>query len=153
MKGQPSQITLVSSADGVSFDPPKTCRGQYPDSPQYYIRVHGHGKRRIEYTQRKPNECDKPDAKACPNVHFMSFGMSTLGALRAELGKDNASSVGAGACGETSGPIERWNVSNQVHDFRHVDEALRIMDAELRRWNIGDDWGLTLAGIECAFLE
>ncbi|MDC3960415.1 hypothetical protein [Polyangium jinanense] len=40
-----------------------------------------------------------------------------------------------------------------VHDFRHVDEALRIMDAELRRWNIGDDWGLTVGGIDCAFFE
>src|SRR5689334_10164033 len=64
VKGQPSQITLVSSAEGVSFDPPKICRGQYPDSPQYYIRVHGHGKRRIDYSKRDMNECDRPDADA-----------------------------------------------------------------------------------------
>jgi hypothetical protein len=43
----------------------------------------------------------------------------------------------------------RWHVSSRVHDWRFVDEALRAIDAELRRWNIGDDYGLSVSGIPC----
>lgn len=142
VKGHPSQISLVSSADGVSFDPPKTCRGSYPDAPEYYIRVHGHGTRRLDYSRRDTNECDAPDADpiACPKVHFSSFGKAML----ARLG-----GPGLGACADASAPLDQWNISPRIHDFRHADEALRIIDAELRRWNIGDDWGLSSSGIKC----
>ncbi|MDC0744950.1 hypothetical protein [Polyangium mundeleinium] len=154
VKGQPSQITLVPSAEGVSFEPPKTCRGQYPDAPQYYIRVHGHGTRRIDYSKRDPNECDTPDADpvACPKVHYMAIGLSVLGAMTKALGERNANGLGLGACADGSGPLDQWNLSSSIQDFRHADEALRIIDAELRRWNIGDDWGLSVSGIECAVL-
>ncbi|MDI3286648.1 hypothetical protein [Polyangium sp. 15x6] len=151
VKGQPSQITLVSSAEGVSFEPPKTCRGSYPDAPEYYIRVHGHGKRRIDYSKRDPNECDAPgaDPVACPKVHYMAIGMSALGAMRKTLGKMNAHTLGLGACADSNAPLDQWNMSSRISDFRHADEALRIIDAELRRWDIGDDWGLSITGIEC----
>ncbi|UQA55974.1 hypothetical protein [Polyangium aurulentum] len=154
VKGQPSQLSLVSSADAVSFDPPKTCRGSYPDAPEYYIRVHGHGTRRLDYGRRDANECDAPDADpvACPKVHFMSFGVSVLGAMRAKLGEMNADTLGLGACADSSAPLDQWNMSARIHDFRHADEAIRIIDAELRRWNIGDDWGLSISGIMCADL-
>ncbi|MDI3288707.1 hypothetical protein [Polyangium sp. 15x6] len=151
VKGQPSQITLVSSAEGVSFEPLKTCKGSYPDAPEYYIRVHGHGKRRIEYSSRGGNECDAPDADpvACPNVHFMAIGGSVLGAMRKKLGELNAHTLGLGACADSNAPLEQWNMSSRIGDFRHADEALRIIDAELRRWDIGDDWGLSITGIVC----
>ncbi|TKC93002.1 hypothetical protein [Polyangium fumosum] len=154
VKGQPSQITLVPSAEGVSFEPPQTCRGPYPDAPQYYIRVHGHGTRRIDYSHRDPNACDTHDADpvACPKVHFMAIGMSVLGAMKKALGEMNADTLGLGACADASGPLDQWNMSSSIHDFRYANEALRIIDAELRVWNIGDDWGLTIRGIECAEL-
>ncbi|MDI1446999.1 hypothetical protein [Polyangium sp. 6x1] len=153
VKGQPSQITLVSSAEGVSFEPPKSCRGSYPDAPEYYIRVHGHGKRQIDYSKRDPNACDAPDADpvACPKVHFMAIGSSVLGAMKKALG-ENADTLGLGACADHNVPLDQWNMSSRVHDFRYADEALRIIDAELRRYDIGDDWGLSISGIECAEL-
>ena len=152
--GQPSQITLVPSPEGVSFEPPKTCRGSYPDAPEYYIRVHGHGTRRIDYTHRDPNACDAPDADpvACPKVHFMAIGVWVLGAMKKTLGEMNADTLGLGACADSNAPLEQWNMSNRIHDFRHADEALRVIDAELRRWNIGDDWGLSISGIDCEVL-
>ncbi|UQA55973.1 hypothetical protein [Polyangium aurulentum] len=142
VQGHPSQISLVSSADGVSFDPPKTCQGLYPDAPEYYIRVHGHGTRRLDYSQREPNECDVPDADpvACPKVHFSAFAKAMLPRL---------TGLGLGACADASAPLDQWNISPRINDFRHADEALRIIDAELRRWNIGDDWGLSIIGIPC----
>ncbi|MDC3988932.1 hypothetical protein [Polyangium jinanense] len=155
VKGQPSQITLVPSAEGVSFEPPKTCRGQYPDAPQYYIRVHGHGTRQIDYSRRDLNECDAPDADpvACPKVHFHAFSLSVHGAMQKALGEMSVEGLGLGACADPSdAPSPQWNWSSRIHDFRHADEALRIIDAELRRWNIGDDWGLSIGGFDCVVL-
>jgi hypothetical protein len=82
-------------------------------------------------------------------VYFGAFGRSVLSAMQAKLGQNNADTLGLGACAQSSAPLEQWNVSSRVHDFRHADEALRIIDAELRRWDIGDDWGLSIAGIDC----
>jgi hypothetical protein len=147
-------MTIVpGAADGPSIDAPEHCAGIGWEGGDY-IRVHGHGVRRMDY-QRKPGPCDVPDAdvQACPTISIHAFSASTMKALQAKLGENNAGGDGLGVCGDARAPLSHWKVSSRVHDWRFVDEALRVIDAELRRWNLGDDYGLSVSGLLCIVPE
>lgn len=118
------------------------------------MRVHGAGTRHFDYTRSEASECDVPDADpvACPTVSVHVFGPHVLEALQARLGAMHADAFGLGACATVNAPLSAWNLSNRVHDFRHVDAAIEVTRAELVRWNLAEDFGVTVSPIACDVL-
>lgn len=154
-KGTPAQLTIAPGAsEGVTIDPPQSCPGEGWNGG-WYIRLHGHGRRHFDW-KRRPGEdpCDRPDADAaaCPTVSIHSFSASAYQAIIKRVGASNVDGLGLGICASASAPLSQWNISSRVHDWAHVDEALRAIDEELRRWDLGDDYGLSVSGISCATL-
>ncbi|HEY2407248.1 MAG TPA: hypothetical protein VGI10_14660 [Polyangiaceae bacterium] len=149
--GDPQQMTIAPGAsEGPSVTAPQLC-GDTGWSAGAYIKVHGHGARHFNYTHTR-GACDAPEADpgACPTVSILAFAGAVIVALRARLGASHADGLGLGVCGNFNGPLSQWNISSRVHDWRFVDEALRVIDEELRRWNLGDDYGLSISGFDCA---
>lgn len=141
------------AASGPSIDAPLECPGRAWQGG-FYIRVHGHGDRPLAY-DRRPGACDTPDADraACPTISVHAFAAAVLVAMQRRVGEANASGLGLGVCGKVSAPLDQWNMSSRVHDWRYVDDALRAIDEELRRWNVAGDYGLSISGIPCVVLD
>lgn len=153
IKGSRSQMTIVpGAATGPAIDAPEECPGPAWQGG-FYVRVHGHGERRLAY-DRRPGPCDTPDADraACPTISVHAFSASVFAAMKRRVGDANADGLGLGVCGDVKATLDRWNVSSRVHDWRFVDEALRAIDDELRRWNVAGDYGLSISGIPCVQL-
>jgi hypothetical protein len=146
--GALTDVQLVSS-DALPFDALRACEGSY------YVRVHGSGTRHFDYARSVASECDVPDADpvACPTVSVHVFGPRVLEALHARLGESNADAFGLGACANVNAPLSAWNLSNYVHDFRHVDAAIAVTREELVRWNLAEDFGVSISPIECTVLD
>lgn len=152
--GTPAQMTIVPGAtSGPAIDAPQACPGRAWEGG-FYIRVHGHGERKLAY-DRRPNACDTPEADRteCPTISVHAFSNAVLVAMKRRVGDANADGLGLGVCGKVSAPLDQWNLSSRVHDWRFVDEALRAIDEELRRWNAAGDYGLSISGIPCMVLE
>ncbi len=146
--GTPSQLTITPGADeGPRIDPPETC-ATHPGSA--YIRVYGHGTRRFSVAPKdKPSGCVTPPAgdapaEQCPEIDFNRFLWSLADVLR-------ANGAGSGEFGLSdcfrSKPDMRYVVV--VHDWKHADAAVTAVDAELRKWGIGDSLGVGVEGIPC----
>lgn len=152
VKGTPSQLRLVpGDASGILFDAPRFCPGENGEQGAS-IRVLHHGRRRLDYGRSEANDCDRPhaDATQCPSVSVHVFGHAVLDALRKELGELNADTMGLGLCAKASDPFEKWELSCRIHDWRYADQALQIIHAELKRWDIEGEWHLGITGITCA---
>ena len=76
--------------------------------------------------------------------------MAVLESLQKHLGEGHADAFGAGLCANTQGPIEQWNLGSHIHDWDDANVAIKLMDAELGRWDIDGEWGLSITGITCA---
>lgn len=152
VKGTPAALTLVSGeTSGITFDAPRFCPGNNGQEGAF-IRVVHHGKRKLNYHPASEGPCDRPDADAlvCPLVSVHVFGMAVLESLQKHLGEGKADSFGLGLCASAQDPLEKWNLGSHIHDWDDANVALRLMDAELGRWDIDGEWGLSITGITCA---
>jgi hypothetical protein len=152
VKGTPADLTLVSGeTSGITFDAPRFCPGNNGQEGAF-IRVVHHGKRKLNYHPEQEGPCDRPDADAiaCPTVSVHVFGMAVLESLWKHLGQTRADSYGIGLCARSQDPLEKWNLGSHIHDWNDANVAIRLMDAELTRWDIEGEWGLSITGITCA---
>ena len=145
--GALSDVQSVPS-EALPFEAMRACEGSH------YVRVHGSGARHFDYARSVASECDVPDADplACPTVSVHVFGPRVLAALQTRLGEFNADAFGLGACANANAPLSAWNLSNHVHDFRHVDAAIEVTREELVRWNLGEDFGVSVSAVSCDVL-
>lgn len=152
--GQRALMTIAPhAASGPDVDPPEECSVPGRDAG-FYVRVHGHGRRKLAY-DRRPGACDVVDAdpERCPTISIHAFSKAVFDAMRARIGEANTDGLGLGVCGRMGGSLEMWNMSSRVHDWAYVDESLRAIDEELRRWDVDGDYGLSITAIPCVMVE
>jgi len=151
-RGDPSQLTTpIGSADGPAIDAPKTCDDTTGTGPGAYIRVHGHGQRRIEMGRDALARCTEPPATPTGCVFSDDFGRAVI----ARLGAQSIETIGLGlgVCGSVSSTYDGWNFSVSVHDWTHADAAIAAVDAELRARDVGHFFGVSVRGIGCAVAD
>lgn len=141
--------TPVGQASGPRIDAPRLCPGK-GSRHGAYIRVHGQGWRRLVFGRAACMELPE-DGTSCPEIELGTFGHAAMKAIHARLGEAAADSVGLGACG-TLGDYDAWNPSLHVHDWSHADLAIAIVDEHLRRYQIGNHFGVSVSGFSCGVL-
>lgn len=132
--------TPIGATSGVSIDAPEACPGR-PSSSIRMIRVHGHGARGVigargggwrDRTTGASPACALPGSSRvdCPEVPAAAL-LQTLG--RAISARQMHFGIG-GCFSATENGLENWAVI--IHDWRSADEAIRIVQAELDRWDL-----------------
>ena len=91
---------------------------------------------------------------ACPKIAFDVFTNAVLHALYERF---NGLAVerysGLGVCGNGKADLGDWSTAPTVHDWGDANEAIRIIDAEMRRWHLRDDYGLVITPMRCVQLD
>jgi hypothetical protein len=125
--------TAVHSTTGPDIDEPITCSRE----PGAYIRIHGHGTRPIGFAP--PNGCHEA---GCVIADELGTALST----RLRTRGIEVFGVGAGVCADTSGDYEAWNMSARIGAWKSADEAVAIVDDELRARDLRGDFGISVQG-------
>ena len=152
VRGDRSQLTTPIGAEtGPSIDAPKTCDEGADQGPGAYLRVHGHGQRRIEMGREALARCTEPPATPTGCVFADDFGRAVI----ARLGAQGIQTIGLGlgVCGDARGDYDAWNFSVSIQDWKHADAAIAAVDAELRARDVANHFGVSVRGIGCAVPE
>jgi hypothetical protein len=142
--------TPIGEASGVSIDAPEACPGR-PSSSIRMIRVHGHGSRGVILADRGTEAspaCASPGSSRvdCPEVPAVAM-FQTLG--RALSAREM--SLGIGGCFSASvRGLETRAVI--IHDWRSADEAIRIVQTELDRWDLNVSLWVSIEPMFCMSL-
>jgi hypothetical protein len=117
-----------------------------------YIRVHGHGTRRLVMGSAAGERACVPPPGAtpdvCPEVLADAVGAEVERRLKAR-GID-VNGIGAGVCAQPVGlDFDTWNYSVGITDWKDADAAVAIVDEVLRTWGIGHHFGISVRGIDC----
>ncbi|PTL85560.1 hypothetical protein [Vitiosangium sp. GDMCC 1.1324] len=155
--GSPAQLqTPVGASEGPSIDAPAQC---YESSSGMdrgaYIRIHGHGTRRLVMGSANRDRACVPPASAspdvCPEVLADAVGQMIFGMLQERGIQVNG--IGAGVCAQReamrSQDVNDWNFSVGIMNWKDADTAIAIVDEVLRNLGIGDSFGISVRGIDC----
>jgi hypothetical protein len=141
--------TPIGRSDGVTIDAPEFCNEHHDWAGGAYIRVHGHGWRKFAIA----HGCkEQPlDRATCPEIDVLAFADAVNEEMFRRLGTRGA---GVGVCSDIFVDRSKWrgrsDLSSSVTRWRDADEAVEVVDAMLRRWDIGDAYGVSARGIICA---
>lgn len=125
--------TPVGKTEGIRIDAPVACTERKVPNVRM-IRVHGRGSKPLDWASTKKQKT--------------GFYPSIFRATK-ELGMD--ASFGIGACFETNRQTQGRLVV-AVHDWRHVDAAIRMVHGELDRWDIKGAFWVSVEPYMCGTL-
>lgn len=157
--GVRSELTVgVDGGARPSIEEPILCA----DNASYVVLVHGFGRRRLDRTllnkQHDPDDpCEKPladaplDAGGCRPFAFGAFADLVSQRLFDRLGPERI----YGHDGTCNVALNMPTLASGVPMLRYwsnADEAVRMIDEELERYDIRDDFPLVVAGASCKSL-
>lgn len=145
--GKPSLFTLP--ADAV-ISRPRTCAASGPH--EAYIHIAGTGSRQFSVAEPgKATGCTRPGPD-CTTVDLGAFLQTVTDQLKAR--GLNLVSWGIAECGRGHDPHPaRWDdqhLSIIIHHWRSANEAVSIVAAQLRAWDVGQSLEVAVAPIACA---
>ncbi|WNG32534.1 hypothetical protein F0U61_02120 [Archangium violaceum] len=155
--GTRAQLTTpIGATEGPRIDEPLECsKGSNGMDKGAYIRIHGHGTRRIVMTNAAGEQTCVPPRGAksdvCPEVPAHEVADEIKKRLQARGIVVNG--IGEGVCAQPLGDDdEAWDYSVGITDWKDADAAVSIVDGVLREWGIGDYFGISVWGMSCDYV-
>lgn len=152
--GTREQLTTpIGATEGPRIDEPLECsKGSDGMDHGAYIRIHGHGTRRLVMPGATSEQTCVPPRGAksdvCPEVSAHEVADEVKRRLQARGIVVNG--TGAGVCAQPVGDdYESWDYSVGITDWKDADAAVAIVDEVLRTWGIGDSFGISVWGMNC----
>lgn len=158
--GSRAELSIPPHAtSGPQVEEPISCDGGF----SHWIRIHASGGARSldpnfrsMPMRRSKGPCDSASADpvTCPKIALDVFTEAVLAALHERFnGLAAERYTGIGVCGDARAGFGSWNTAATVHDWHDADEAIRIIDAEMKRWGLRDDYGLVVTPLHCVTLD
>lgn len=145
--------TPVGDRNGVWIDAPEYCNVGHGRDGGAFIRVHGRGFRKFarfrgcKTAPSTQDECAEIDQDA-----FMLVVSRAVGAIDRSAG-----GAGLGVCSDAYQPRSKWrgrdDFSTSVTRWQDADPAIQIVHRLLESWEIGDPYGVSVRGVDCAVEE
>ncbi len=151
---------MYQTVPNISVDEPVLCEGSSGWETGGYIRVHGHGTRKL-VLGRKAFE------RACPGVGLASgqcevailadtLARAVVEKLQREngFGEMRFGGIGLGVCGEIDEALsyDAFRPSVSVFDWRDVAPAAAATAETMATWDVGGHFGVSVRGIPCGYL-
>ena len=142
-------LYTISASDTIGAL--ERCGANQPD--EGFIRVTGRGTRTFSIAPLgKATGCTAPDGE-CDTVDLGAF-VQAVGVKLRERGIAPVSTMGLGRCGYGSDGA-RWerHMSIKIYHWKHANDAVTVLDEELRRWNVGDSYEIAVEHVPCGTAE